>query len=209
MSHAAVISWPAGSASVSGGAPRSTRRILLMLGFAAALAAAGAIASQRWPLATPPATPVPESADHPAGHPAGLWGAAPPSAATSPDDEAPAVGTAAEPAAAVPLSPAPLATMTETLLEIDRHGERLELRFQRASRAEVVRRLAKLTGTQILGSTRALADARPLTLHWQGRDLGEAWRHVLGDELGHVLACAGRNACRVWLLPAAQGPAGA
>lgn len=167
-------------------------RRLMAIGIAAALVGAGAIAAQRWPVATPAAPPVPEPTDQPAGHPIDVWGPAPAAA----QDQA------------EPLPPVVPAPAVETQLEIEDRGDRVALTLRHANRAEVVRRFAELTGTQILGPAPSLAEAPPLTLHWSGSDVGEAWRRILGDEAGHVMACSGRHACRVWLLTSrAGGPA--
>ena len=56
----------------------------------------------------------------------------------------------------------------------------------------------------MLEQPQVLSTTRPLTRHWRGRDLAEAWRQVLGDEVSHALQCDARG-CRVWVL-AANGP---
>lgn len=73
----------------------------------------------------------------------------------------------------------------------------LVIAAQSAPRAEVARQLAAATGEDPRAAAAALASARALTLHWQGRDAAEAWRLVLGDQASHALQCsAGR--CRLW-----------
>lgn len=100
----------------------------------------------------------------------------------------------AAPAAAAAASPA-----------VWRDGEHWVLRAEAADRWAVATALAAASGSRLLEQPQALAAARPLTRHWRGRDLVEAWRQVLGDEVSHALQCDGRR-CRVWVLaPTATG----
>lgn len=70
---------------------------------------------------------------------------------------------------------------------------------RQASRAEVARQLAVLTGVDPQRPAEALHAAPPLTLHWRGSDAAEAWRQVLGVHADHAVQCdAGR--CRLWLV---------
>lgn len=109
-----------------------------------------------------------------------------------------AVAAPAAPAAApAPEAPAGVAV-------VRRDGSQWVLQARAASRAEVATALATASGSQLLEQPQALAAARPLTRHWRGRDLAEAWRQVLGDEVSHALQCDARG-CRVWVL-AANGP---
>lgn len=69
---------------------------------------------------------------------------------------------------------------------------------RRASRAEVARQLAALTGVDPQRPSDLLRTDHPLTLHWRGTDAAEAWRLVLGSQTGHALQCVALR-CRLWL----------
>lgn len=73
------------------------------------------------------------------------------------------------------------------------------IRAQQASRWLVVRQLAEATGSRLHAESHVLAQARPLSLHWQGSDIRSAWTAVLGQEVGSALACS-RARCQVWLV---------
>jgi hypothetical protein len=89
-------------------------------------------------------------------------------------------------------------------LAIKREGTTIRIAADAASRWEAARQLAALTHVELLGQPEALADAPPITLHWQGRDVQAAWAALLGDETSHALQCDAAG-CKVWVF--AVGPA--
>lgn len=166
---------------------RRPRAALAAAAIAALLGGAAAAYAMVRPAARPIAAP---EATIPARHPARLW-------ETSADDmpaeelQAPATPPAL-PAASAPAAPGALAVrLVDGELRIEARG---------ASRRDAARLLAELTSSALHAEPDMLAQARPLNLHWSGRDLRVAWRAVLGDEVSSGLQCAARDACRVWIL---------
>ena len=82
-----------------------------------------------------------------------------------------------------------------------RQGSMIHITADTASRSQVAQRLAALTHAQLLGELGALADAPPLTLHWQGSEPQAAWAALLGDETNHALQCDSAG-CKVWVFVA-------
>ncbi len=172
---------------------RPPRAALAAAALAALLGGAAAAYAMIRPAAQPVA--VPEAAT-PARHPARLWET---SADELPAEElqAPATPPAVR-AASAASAPAERGALAVRLVD----GE-LRIEARGASRRDAARLLAELTGSALLGEPDTLVQAQPLNLHWSGRDLRDAWRAVLGDEVSNGLQCAARDACRVWIL----GPA--
>lgn len=110
------------------------------------------------------------------------------------------------PAAAAQALPTPAPDRPLALIERQADGLwRIELRAH--DRRDAAERLASLTGAQLLERPEVLAQTRPVTLRWQGRDAADAWRALLADELSYALDCRHPRACKVWLFD--TGVAGA
>ena len=98
-------------------------------------------------------------------------------------------------------------------LEITRVGSEWRIDAVAASRLDAAQQLAEMSGTLLFGSPSSLAHSRPLYLHWEGADLGAAWRAVLDDELNYAVQCR-RDRCRAWMIttsepaPSASQPVG-
>jgi hypothetical protein len=161
-------------------APHWAGALLLCLG---ALGAASALHR------ADPKPPAPPSMA-PSDHPASLWMSAAPPA--SPEDAS--IGQARG------------ENMPPPSLDIERRGGELRIDAHRASRLQAAQRLAALSGSQLLGMPDALAQAPPLTLHWQGPDARAAWSALLGDDVSHALQCDA-GACRVWVAATAGAAA--
>ncbi|MBX3600083.1 MAG: hypothetical protein KF863_05635 [Rubrivivax sp.] len=108
---------------------------------------------------------------------------------------------AAAVAAPAALAAAPALEAPAGVAVVRRDGSQWVLQARAASRAEVATALATASGSQLLEQPQVLSTTRPLTRHWRGRDLAEAWRQVLGDEVSHALQCDASR-CRVWVLAA-------
>jgi hypothetical protein len=112
----------------------------------------------------------------------------------------------AEPAP-IPGTPAPVTPdrqdVDSGMLVVERAGATWHIDAAKASRLDVARRLAELSGSPLLGATELIARARPLDLRWQGRDLSDAWQAVLGPELNYALQCR-RDRCQAWIVAAAE-----
>lgn len=91
------------------------------------------------------------------------------------------------------------ATLVARSLTISRAGSDWRIDAQGASRAGAVMELARISATQLFGAESLPRQARPLDLHWQGKDLATAWRAVIGDEFSYALQCQGGR-CRAWIL---------
>jgi hypothetical protein len=118
------------------------------------------------------------------------------------DQSVPAMAQAEASAASVmtpePSAPEPAAAMPSTLT-IVRVASEWRIDAVAASRADAAQQLARLSGTPLLGAASLLAQARPLNLHWQGRDLAAAWQAVFGAEINYALQCK-RDRCRAWFI---------
>lgn len=88
---------------------------------------------------------------------------------------------------------------------VQHDGTHWVLQARRAEPAAVWQALAAASGSTL--SAPATAGTRPLTLHWRGTRLHDAWQRVLGHGVNHALQCD-RRRCRVWVLgPVAAAPA--
>lgn len=166
---------------------RPPRAALAAAVIAALLGGAAAAYAMIRPAARPIAAPEEST---PARHPARLWET---SADELPAEELQAPAT--PPAVRAASAPAERGALAVRLVD----GE-LRIEARGASRRDAARLLAELTGSVLLGEPDTLVQARPLNLHWSGRELRVAWRAVLGDEVSSGLQCAARDACRVWIL---------
>ena len=123
----------------------------------------------------------------------------------------PPVTAAMDTAPAQPLLvPAPPVVPAAALREqrVERVGDAWVIDVAGVSRAQAAQRLAALTGGVLLERPELLAQTPALTLSWRGRDAGEAWRQLLGDEVGYAVQCAAQ-ACRGWVLAPAERSAAA
>lgn len=112
------------------------------------------------------------------------------------------------PAAAPPppsTATAPHPVVPGTLFNVTRLGREWRIDAMGASRLMAAQRLAQASGSLLLGDVAILAEARPLDLQWQGRDVAGAWRAVLGSEVSFATHCASPSRCRVWVLGAHDG----
>jgi hypothetical protein len=110
-----------------------------------------------------------------------------------------ATGTAqAEPVSLTAASPASVSASPRAL-NVVAHGGTITIDVQAASRWEAAQALARLTHTRLHEQPEALAQTRPLTLHWRGSDPAQAWALVLGAEVSHAQQC-GAGQCEVWVL---------
>ena len=69
-------------------------------------------------------------------------------------------------------------------------------------RLALAQRLAAATGTQLLDSPELLARTAPITLHWRGKDINEAWAQLLASDVSYALQCQ-PGACRLWVMAVA------
>lgn len=95
--------------------------------------------------------------------------------------------------------------MTEPSLNMARHGQGWHIAASGASRLAAAQAFARLSGSPLQGHVDALAGARQLDLHWQGRDPAQAWRALLGSEVSYALQCDARR-CQAWII--GTGPTG-
>lgn len=91
----------------------------------------------------------------------------------------------------------------QATLVVERTGASWRIDASHALRLDAARRLAELSGSPLLGATELLAASRPLDLRWQGRDLADAWKAVLGPDLNYALQCR-RDRCQAWIVAAAE-----
>lgn len=75
-----------------------------------------------------------------------------------------------------------------------------------APRLALAQRLAAATGTQLLDSPQLLSRTTPVTLHWRGKDINEAWAQLLASDVSYALQCQ-PGGCRLWVM-AVAGSAG-
>jgi len=173
--------------------PRVSRRTRWWLLGALALATGG-VAATVWQRQAPH---VPQAAaqPRPATHPALLWdlpSAGPvPTAIEAPTPTAPMAEPVAEPKPA----------QAQPLIERLDNGE-LRIRLVAHDRRDAAERLAVFTGARLLERPEALAQTRPVTLHWQGRDTATAWRALLADDAHYLLDCRVERACKLWIFGA-------
>ncbi|HEY6354608.1 MAG TPA: hypothetical protein VIY30_08975 [Burkholderiaceae bacterium] len=88
-------------------------------------------------------------------------------------------------------------------LAITHVGSKWRIDAVAASRLDAAQQLAQMSGTLLFGSPSSLAHSRPLDLHWEGADLGAAWRAVLDGELNYAVQCQ-RDRCRAWMITASE-----
>lgn len=84
-------------------------------------------------------------------------------------------------------------------LSVSRRGSRLRIEARGASRLDTARRLAAATASSLQGDPGVLGSAPALTLRWQGSDVEQAWRAVLGPSTNYALQCR-RQRCSAWIL---------
>ena len=175
-----------------------------LLGLLATLPVAVAV-TLHWHYGPAPGAPVPAVPG------SGAWGAHPFSDAAPqarPSTTLPSGSSAqpkevhgAEPAA---LQPTPHAVPTAVhigapgLLTLEKADGGWTIDAQGASRLAMAARLAQLSGSTVSGALTPLATGGPQTLRWQGRDLAQAWKVVLGHEISYALQCS-QDHCTVWL----------
>ena len=173
--------------------PRVSRRTRWWLLGALALATGGVTATV-WQRQAPHVAQA-AAQPRPATHPALLWDL--PGAGTVPTAiEAPAP---AAPKAEPMVEPMP--AQAEPLVERLANGE-LRIRLVAHDRRAAAERLAVLTGARLLERPETLAQTRPVTLHWQGRDTATAWRALLADDAHYLLDCRVERACKLWIFGA-------
>jgi hypothetical protein len=103
-----------------------------------------------------------------------------------------------------PLPPTPARQDVQpAALVIERAGTGWRIDASHAPRLDAARRLARLSGSPLLGATELIAGTQPLDLRWQGRDLADAWQAVLGPDLNYALQCR-RDRCQAWIVAAAE-----
>lgn len=168
----------------------AARRVLLALG---TVVTAAAVAASAWALRPTPL--VADAADR-------VSPAAPTRGDATQDDDIAAAEPAPIPSPRSPVLPARQDVVPATLV-VERAGASWRIAAANASRLDAARRLAELSESPLLGATGLIAGARPLDLHWQGRDLAGAWQAVLGPELNYALQCR-RDRCRAWILATAE-----
>jgi hypothetical protein len=88
-------------------------------------------------------------------------------------------------------------------LAITRVGSKWCIDAVAASRLDAAQQLAQMSDTLLFGTPSSLAHSRPLDLHWEGTDLGVAWRAVLDGELNYAVQCQ-RDRCRAWMITASE-----
>ncbi|HSV69548.1 MAG TPA: hypothetical protein VLI72_05510 [Methylibium sp.] len=160
-------------------------RLWLMASLAVATGVAGAVATQRLQPAV------------------AATGTSPP-AAPRPRPVVAAPSTPPRPMARAPRAVVPAATQT-----VLREGDEWVIELVATSLGDAARSLAGPSGTLLSPDTLAALDAAgPVTRHWRGRELGAAWRALLGDGINHALQCGSRS-CRLWALGAAAAATGA
>jgi hypothetical protein len=71
-----------------------------------------------------------------------------------------------------------------------------------APRLALARRLAAATGTQLLDQPELLSRTTPVTLHWRGQDIHEAWAQLLASDVSYALQCR-PGGCRLWVMAVA------
>jgi hypothetical protein len=81
---------------------------------------------------------------------------------------------------------------------VRQEGRHWVLEARATPRAVLATRLAQLSGSTIHESPALLERLPPLTRHWRGHSLAEAWQQVLGPDVSHAIHC-GANRCRVWI----------
>lgn len=92
-------------------------------------------------------------------------------------------------------------------LGISRERGVWRIRADSASRHDVARTLAELSGTQLPAGIEALRSTPPLDLQWEGHDLAQAWQAVIGDEANYALKCS-QTRCMAWIVAAAPAVEG-
>lgn len=92
-------------------------------------------------------------------------------------------------------------------LGISRERGVWRIRADSASRHDVARTLAELSGTQLPFGIDALRSTPPLDLQWEGHELAQAWRAVIGGEANYALKCS-QTRCMAWIVAAAPAVEG-
>lgn len=90
-------------------------------------------------------------------------------------------------------------------LRISRERGVWRIRADAASRHEVARTLAELSGTHLPAGIEALRSTRPLDLRWEGQDLSQAWQAFIGNEANYALKCSEKR-CMAWVVASASAP---
>lgn len=113
------------------------------------------------------------------------------------------------PASAGDATHADTARQAPTATRVTHERGRWRVQAEAASRYETARALADLSHSSLPVGLEPLRAAPPLTLQWEGHDLAQAWRAVMGDDASYALHCA-QGRCAVWVLatatPAAARP---
>jgi hypothetical protein len=89
-------------------------------------------------------------------------------------------------------------------ISVERQGDTWVLKAHAAPRLLLARRLAEVTGSELLDQPELLAQAGAVTLQWRGADLAEVWARVLADDVAYALQCRDGR-CRVWINGVAPG----